>query len=93
MGVFFNRQSAFLWVPTELFSPNCLKKKENKLAWSFNLTFHYTDGVLSLANSKLGYFVDRIYPTELVINDTTDTAMCASYLHLEIDSGPVKNET
>jgi hypothetical protein len=32
------------------------------------------DDVLSLNNSKLGDFVDRIYPIELKIKDTTDTA-------------------
>jgi hypothetical protein len=35
-----------------------------------------------------GDFVDRIYPIELEIKDTTDTDSSASYLdlHLEIDS-------
>jgi hypothetical protein len=35
-----------------------------------------------------GDFVDRIYPIELEIKDTTDTDRSASYLdlHLEIDS-------
>jgi hypothetical protein len=44
--------------------------------------------VLSLNNSKLGEFVDRIYPIELEIKDTTDTDRYASYLdlHLEVDS-------
>jgi hypothetical protein len=45
--------------------------------------FGYTDDVLSLNN-----FVDRIYPIEPEINDTTDTDMSTSYLdlHLEIDN-------
>jgi hypothetical protein len=36
----------------------------------------------------LGDFVDRIYPIELEIKDTTNTDRSASYLdlHLEIDS-------
>jgi hypothetical protein len=40
------------------------------------------------SNSRFGDFVDRIYPIELEIKDTTDTDRCASYLdlHLEIDS-------
>jgi hypothetical protein len=65
-----------------------LKKNEFKLARSFNFTFRYIDEVLSLNNSRFGDFVDRIYPIELEINDTTDTYTCASYLdlHLEIDS-------
>ena len=43
---------------------------------------------LSLNNSRFGDFVDRIYPIELEIKDTTDTDTSALYigLHLEIDS-------
>ena len=64
------------------------RKNEKKLARSFNFTFRYIDDVLSLNNSRLGDFVDRIYPIELEIKDTTDTDRSASYLdlHLEIDS-------
>ena len=42
----------------------------------------------SLNNSRFGDFVDRIYPIELEIKDTTDIDRSASYLdlHLEIDS-------
>jgi hypothetical protein len=44
--------------------------------------------VESLDNSSFGDFVDRIYPIEHEIKDTTDTDRSASYLdlHLEIDS-------
>jgi hypothetical protein len=55
-NVFFNRQSAYLWVQiVPLFSPTCsfirmrqtsyrgFKKKEQKLARSFNNTFRYID--------------------------------------------------
>ena len=64
------------------------KKNEKKLARSFNFTFRYIDDVLSLNNSRFGDFLDRIYPIELEIKDTTDTDRSASYLdlHLEIDS-------
>ena len=67
-----------------------------KLAISFNSTFRYIDDVLSLNNSKFGDYVDRIYPIELEIKDTTDTVKSASYLdlHLEIDNeGSVENKT
>ena len=65
-----------------------LKKNQKKLVRSFNFTICYIDGVLSLNNSRFGDFVDRIYPIELEIKDTTDTHRSASYLdlHLEIDS-------
>jgi hypothetical protein len=52
-------------------------------------TFRYIDYVHSLIyNSRFGDFVDRIYPIELEIKDTTDTDGSASYLdlHVEIDS-------
>ena len=65
-----------------------LKKNETKLTRSFNFTFRYIDDALSLNNSRFGDFVDRIYPVELEIKDTTDTDRSALYLdpHLEIDS-------
>ena len=65
-----------------------LKNNEKKLSRSFNFTFRYIDDILSLNNSRFGDFVDRIYPIELKIKDTTDTDRYASYLdlHLEINS-------
>ena len=50
------------------------------LARSLKFTFRYIYDVLSLNNSRFGDFVDRIYPIELEIKDTTYT-------------GLVKNET
>jgi hypothetical protein len=57
--------------------------KQKKLARSFNFAFRYVNDLLSL--NKFGDFVDRIYPIEFEIKDTTDTA---SYLdlHFEIDN-------
>ena len=50
--------------------------------------FSYKDDVLSRNHSRFCDFVDRIYPIELEIKDTTDTDRSASYLdlHLEINS-------
>jgi hypothetical protein len=53
------------------------------------------DDVLPLNNCKFGDFVDRIYPIELEIKDTTDTSRSALYLdlHLEIHSaGPLRTK-
>ena len=49
--------------------------------------FRYIDDVLSLHNSRVGDFVDRIYPIELEIKDITNTTRFASHLvlHLEIN--------
>ena len=65
-----------------------LKKKDKKLARSFNFSFRYIDDVLSLNNSRFADYVNVIYPNELEIKDTTDSPKSACYLdlHLEIDS-------
>ena len=64
------------------------QEKRQEASRSFNFTFRYIDDVLSLNNSRFGDFVDRIYPIELEIKDTTDTDRFVSYLdlHLEVDS-------
>ena len=78
----------FLYSYEADFIQGLLKKNEKNLARSFNFTFRYIDDVLSLNNSKFSEFVDRIYPNELDIKDTTDTAKSASYLdlHLQIEN-------
>jgi hypothetical protein len=47
--------------------------------------FRYIDDVLSLNNSRFDDFVDRIYPIELEIEDTTDTDRSSSYLDLPLE--------
>jgi hypothetical protein len=78
----------FLYSYEADFKQELLKKNKKKLARSFNFTFRYIYDVLSLNNYRFGDFVDRIYPIELEMKDTTDTDRSASYfdLHLEIDS-------
>ena len=76
----------FLYSYEADFIQGFLKKNENKLAQSFNFTFRYVDDVISLNNSRFGDFVDRIYPIELEIKDTTDTDRYASYLDLHLKS-------
>jgi hypothetical protein len=64
------------------------REKRKEASPILYFTFRYIDDVLSLNNSRFGEFVDRIYPIELEIKDSTDTDRYASYLdvHLEIDS-------
>jgi hypothetical protein len=69
----------FLYSYEADFIQGFLKKNENRLAQSFNFTFCYIDDVRSLNNSRFGNFVDRIYPIELEIKDTTDTDTCWWY--------------
>ena len=65
-----------------------LKESEKKLTRSLNFTFRNIDDVLSLNKSRLGDFVDHIYPIELETKDTTDTDRSAAFLdlHIGIDS-------
>jgi hypothetical protein len=62
----------FLYSYEADFIQGLLKKNEKKLARFFNFTFRYIDDVLSLNNASFGDFVDRIYPIELEIKDTTE---------------------
>jgi len=54
------------------FIPEFLKKNEKKLVLIFNLIFRYINDVISLNNSKFDDCLDRIYPTEVEINDTIE---------------------
>ena len=85
----------FLYSYEANFIRGVLKKNEDKLSGYFKFTFLNMDDVLSLNNSMLGDFVDRIYHIEFEVKDNKDTDRLASYLdrRLEIDSEAVKNET
>ena len=74
----------FLYYYEADFIQELLRKKDKKLAISFNSTFRYIDNVLSLNNSKFGDYFERIYPIELSIKDTTDIVKSASYLDLHL---------
>ena len=56
------------------------------LALPFDFTLGYIADILSLSNSRLGDFIDRIYPNDFEIKYTTNTARTAPHLniHLEI---------
>ena len=71
----------FLYSYEADFIQGLLKKSEKKLARSFNFTFRYIDDVVSLNNSRFGDFVDRIYPIQRELEDTTDTASYLGLLH------------
>jgi hypothetical protein len=46
--------------------------------------FRYIVDVFPLNNSRLGDFIDRIYPIELEIKDTTDTDRCPKITNMSI---------
>jgi hypothetical protein len=51
-----------------------MKYMHSRISYFDRMEKQIRDDVLSLNNSKFGDFVDRIYPIELTITDTTDTA-------------------
>ena len=50
-----------------------------KTPLSFNFLFRYIGSTLSLINSKFDVYVDHIYPIELEIKDSMDSARSAWY--------------
>ena len=52
-----------------------------------------TDDVLSLKNTRFAEYLEFIYPSELEIKETTETAASSSYLdcYLHIDNGKLTN--
>ncbi|XP_063427484.1 ras-related protein RabF1-like [Mytilus trossulus] len=60
----FRTQSCFLADLFADFIQKLLRKKDKKLAIPLNSTFRYIDDVLSLNNSKIGDYVQRIYHIE-----------------------------
>jgi len=75
----------FLHLYEAEFVQELLRKKEKKLAQSFNFTFHYIDDVLSLNNKQFSKFLHPKYPAELIVKDTTDSPNPASYLDLYLE--------
>ena len=49
-------------------------------ARAFNFTYRYIDDVLSINNSRFTELLPLIYPPELEVKETTDTASSASFL-------------
>ena len=60
---------------------------QNREAISFNFTCRYIDDVLSINNTRFAECLPLIYPPELEVKETTDTASSASFmdLYLEFD--------
>ena len=54
-------------------------------ARAFNFTYRHIDDVLSINNSRFAQFLPLIYPPEVEIKETTDTASSASFLDLYLE--------
>jgi hypothetical protein len=49
------------------------------------VSYRYIDDVLSINNSRFAEFLPLIYPPELEVKETTDTASSASFLDLYLE--------
>ena len=74
----------FLYSYEAEFMQKIRKSKDKNLVRSFNFTFRYIDDVLSVNNCMFADYLDEIYPPELEIKDTTESATTASYLDIRL---------
>ena len=70
----------FLYSYESEFLQKLVKDKKIHEARSFNFTYRYIDDVLSINNSRFAEFLPLVYPPELEVKETTDTASSASFL-------------
>jgi hypothetical protein len=77
------------------FLQNLVKDKKIHEARALNFTYRYIDHVLSFNDPRFAEFLPLIYPPELKITETTDTASSASFLDLNVecdDSGQLSTK-
>ena len=70
----------FLYSYESEFLQKLVKDKKIHEARAFNFTYRYIDDVLSINNARFAEFLPLIYPPELEVKETTDTASSASFL-------------
>ena len=70
----------FLYSYEVEFVQSLLQAGKKRLAQQFNFTYRYKDDVLSLKNTKFAEYLEFIYPREVEIKETTETAASSSYL-------------
>jgi hypothetical protein len=68
---------------------NIIKSASQRLCalrkFKYVLNRHYLDDVLSINNSRFAEFLPLIYPPELEVKETTDTASSTSFLDLYLE--------
>ena len=70
----------FLYSYKNEFLDKLIKEDKKKLARKFNLSYHYTNDLISFNNRTFKEFISDIYPKELTISETTESTSIASYL-------------
>ena len=77
----------FLYSYESEFLQKLVKDKKIHEARAFSFTYRYIDDVLSINNARFAEFLPLIYPPELEVKETTDTASSASFLGCILDQG------
>ena len=72
----------FLYSYENEFLDKLIKEGKRKFARKFNLSYHYTDDLISFSNKRFKEFISDIYPKELTVSKTTESTSVASYLDL-----------
>ena len=70
----------FLYSYEYEFLDKLIKEGKRKLARKFNLSYCYTDDLISFNNKRFKEFISDIYPKELTISETTESTSVAFYL-------------
>ena len=94
-GILFQQANLFLYSYESEFLQKLVKDKKIHEARAFNFTYRYIDDALSINNSRFAEFLPLIYPPELEVKETTDTASSASFLDLYLeflDSGQISTK-
>ena len=72
----------FLYSYENEFLDKLIKEAKTKLARRFNLSYCYTDNLISSNNKRFKEFISDSYPKELTISETTESTSVAFYLDL-----------
>ena len=70
----------FLYSYENEYLDKLIKEGKRKLVRKFNLSYRYTDDLISFNNKRFNEFISDIYPKELTISETTESPSVASYL-------------
>jgi hypothetical protein len=85
----------FLYSYESKFLQKLVKDKKIHEARAFNFIYRYSDDVLSFNNYRFAEFLPMIYPPELEVKETTETASSESFLDLYLefdDSGQLSTK-
>ena len=72
----------FLYSYENEFLDKLIKKGKRKLARKFNLSYRYTDDLISFNSKRFKELISDIYPEELTISEATKSTSVAFYLDL-----------